>query len=171
MNLAQLTIGKYRMIGRILAREHPEMAKQLLDQVTFPPPVETDQSKIDHYFSLFCQFRGIDYARFALQLKNSEKVYNQRIFLAAMLHLYMPHLFAIHPDDILMPYGLTVSIATAIGQKKSNVSTWCRQVRLMEKVYDEFREDVRAAVEYFLNLNSPTNGKNETKEGDGLLPR
>jgi hypothetical protein len=138
----------YALLGKLLFQKKPEIAQELLAFLPTQAPAETDLSKIPEYFRRFCEVKDIDPKDYTGSLYKSKKVYERRIFVAAMVHLYNPEAYLRPIDFIRQHRGLTRALCEAFCIKagswstSGNVSNMIREVIIWEKNYDDFAEAV-----------------------------
>lgn len=130
----------YILLGKLLAKNRPEIAAELLSAHNI---AETDYTKIPAFLHSFCILKGFD-------PKDSTKVAidHRREFLCAMLHLYNPQVFSQPIDGITLKVGFVRQVSNVILQHESNTSRMIREVLMLERVYDDFRNDVDTSLQY-----------------------
>lgn len=153
---------EYVLIGRLVVKQYPELAKDIVNLYIKHEPLETDYSKIEKYFDRFCCF-------YQSPLTKQEHVKMRRVFLACMLSLYNPIVFSQPLKNIIIPRSLFVkNIAQVFEMTEANVSqmirivvadyqTACKiqggQANQTEKsVYELFKEEVEASIKVLTNI-------------------
>ena len=117
-------------------------------------PREEDLSKIHQFYQEFCRYKNISYnfikePRARYSRKKTELI---RIFLGAMIHLYMPETFIVKKITPLT-YGFLTAIGKVTDKTKFKLSEEVNKVITMERVYPDFKGE----VELFLShLNTVT---------------
>lgn len=138
----------YALLGKLLIQKEPETAQKLIQ--TFIPedkPQEEDFTKIPALFERFCLIKGYDHNT----APRASKVETRRLFIAAVLHLYNPHVYNQPANQIILKYGFVRNISQVLHQKESNVSTMIREVILWEKQYEDFSNNVNSIIEKLTN--------------------
>jgi hypothetical protein len=133
-NLHTMLSLSYAQIGRMVWYTKPEVVNEILQQQQ--PPQESDLQMISGY-----------YARFLISYPNGnlkENVENRRLFIAAMFHLYQPEVFT--AKNIYVNRRLGKEISVQVGVQNYTVSKILREVVIMEKAYNEFREQVQKVL-------------------------
>jgi hypothetical protein len=144
----------FKMIGRELWNKLPHLAKSLLKPYLSAEPFDFDFTKLeDHYLVAFSSLHGIVKSDLQGPLFKSSKVDIRKLFIASMLHIYCPHIYFQHANEInLSKRGFVMWLAKALDQPESNISAAIREVVAWEKDYDEFRDKVFVIVEKLKNI-------------------
>lgn len=132
MKLTELSQSQLMMLARIVIKNRPEVAKEILAPVLDRSKSETDLSKI-------AEFRALFSAVIERGMKKSDM---DRLFIAVMVHLYHPEVHFVCTEDIRVKRGFLQHLSRATGQQGSNVSRFIRQAIEWEKIYAEFKESV-----------------------------
>jgi len=148
MQLLALAPKDFNIIGRLLAYENPGLANTLYDlyKSNLKPPAEKDLSKIDSFFIKFCREENINPTEHKGAQYKRVKVDKQRLFIAIILLMYVPHHFESVNKNTRIKNGLVKSIAEAINQDRSNVAKMIQEVITTLPVYDEFRGQAERLV-------------------------
>lgn len=128
----------YALLGKLLEKNRPDIAAQL---ITAHYTAESDYSKMRSYLQQFCQLKKSD-PRDASQVA----INYRREFLCAMLHIYNPHVFNQPTDGIVLRIGFVRQVSKVIIQNEGNTSRMIREVITLEKVYDDFRDQVHTTL-------------------------
>ncbi len=139
---------QYRMLGRLVIKKYPELAKELLASYMQHQPLEMDHTKLKNYFTIFCRTQGVKEEDYRGPLFKSEKVSKRRLFTACMMHLYCPQ---VYHDVSLSRTGFVLAMSETLRQKPANVSSTIREVVLWENRYDDFASTVEQSLEKILN--------------------
>lgn len=138
----------YKILGRLLGKKYPDLARELLATYKDHPPLETDHQKIPTFFKIFCFHLSVDEKELLGPLYKTSKVDVRRLFVACMTHLYYPHVYHQPPEEInLSKKGFVSSLSRALQQQEPNISVMIREVIAWEKDYDDFKEKVYSIVE------------------------
>jgi hypothetical protein len=140
-----LSTKQLSILGRLCAIQKPEVARELLSIYDIEP-VEKDHALIAKYFQSFCSLHDIQPAEYKGALFKSQKVHVRRIFVAAMIRVYIPHLYKAPPGTVRLEYGFVQGLSVELRLKNTNVAKMIREVIIMEKVYEEFRANVDATT-------------------------
>lgn len=137
----------YTLLGKILFQKEPELAQRLLsDYYPQKQPLDTDISRIQHYFSSYCAFQNIDPLEYTGRLYKSKKVEVRRLFIGAMLHIYNPQVYVQPIDQLILFHGFVRRLAGVLCQNEGNVSKMIREVITWEKNYQDFSGSVEQIV-------------------------
>ena len=152
VNPLSLSPKEYSILGRLCASQKPDVARELLS-IYDNKPLDKDHPNIQVYFIEFCRLQDIDPEEYKGALFKASKVEQRRLFIACMVHIYLPHLYvsATTAAGIRLDYGFISSLAESLNQKKSNISKMVREIVVTEKVYDEFRDRATWLVEQLTN--------------------
>jgi hypothetical protein len=123
----------YAQIGRLVATRKPEIIDELM--IGYIEPPQTNFSLIAIYHTRFIN----------LNLEKSYRTSNRKLFVAAMFHLYQPEVFT-NKNYYIKP-GLSKAIGKEVGMLNSNVSHLLREIIVMERAYDDFKEKVLKILE------------------------
>lgn len=145
------------MMGRELWNKSPNTAKTLIKPYLTAEPFDFNFTKIeDHYLVAFCSLNGIEKKQIQGPQFKSTKVDVRRIFIAAMVHIYCPHVYLQNSKEInISKKGFVMWLSKALCQHESNVSNLIREVVAWEHekgYYDEFKERVYGTVEKLKNI-------------------
>lgn len=134
-------LGKRRamLLGRLLLRHRPEVARELMPHLDTP---EADPARIPDYFEAFCALHSLDPDDYRGALYKSFKVERRKLFIACMLRLYNPACFAQPSDAIMVSRSFVARLSATLSQDKGNISRLIRQVIVMERAYEDFRGQV-----------------------------
>jgi hypothetical protein len=132
-------------LGRYLKKYRSEWATEILSLVSSEPkPVEDDLSMILGFYDLFVKASNGPQNR-------TEAVYQKRVFVGAILHLYSPNIFN-DRSRYSITKGLIKELSAVLSFKKSYVSEYLVPEAVMGyKTYDEFKADVNTTLQ---KLNS-----------------
>lgn len=150
-----------KMLGREVWNKLPQMATEILRPYLTVVPYDTDFKKIESFYLVaFCKDEGIGPEHIRGALFKSSKVDIRRLFIAAMVHIYCPHVYYQHANEInLSKKGFVMWLARAVDQHESNVSILIREVVAWEKStkwqegheviteYDRFKWRLNSIVE------------------------
>jgi hypothetical protein len=143
---------QYKILGRMVAKKHPDIAAQLLSTLNHTA-TETDIQKITLYYDQFCELQGIERNEYFGAVYKTSKVDIFRLFIASMIHLYYPEIYFQPIEEINMKKeGFVTALANSIGQPTSNVSNRIREVIQWENQYDDFKNKVFDMVEKLKNV-------------------
>lgn len=145
MNAMLIDIGRreYNLLGRMLVKQHPEIAEDLLSSLQ--RPFDTDLQNIPRYFKTFCELCGIADSDLLELRYDKDMVGNKRLFIACMLFLYDPGIFNSSVRDV--KYGLSTAISKLLHHNNGYIGSTMRDVITWYKAYDEFRAQVDEMVE------------------------
>lgn len=137
----------YMALGKMLLHKHPDIAETLLPycQVTG----ESDLSKLPVYFKRFCEIRNIEPTEHKGNIKNTDqknKMHERRLFIACVLHIYNQHIFHVDGTTPIMRTGFVKAISDCNSIDLSNASQTIRKVIFFEKVYEDFRNEIKETV-------------------------
>lgn len=139
------TLGKkqYLLLGRLLVLRHPEVANQLLGQISVDHQ-EADFSRVPEYYQAFCGIVNIDPLEYQGPLNETTKVDVRRLFVSVMLHLYTPQVYNHPADSIIIRRGFVKAVSGVLLVDPDYMSRFIRQTISMERHYDWYREKVDA---------------------------
>lgn len=139
-------IGKrgFTMLGRILVKHHPEIARDLLPSLSSEEN-ETDTQLIKYYYTRFCTIRNTNVAN-PVSPNNKHKFQERRTFIGAILKIYAKEVFAHPPSDPLLPKGFSKELSELLGMNKAEVSRNIRQILFDYRTYDHFRDELECIV-------------------------
>jgi hypothetical protein len=126
----------YLLLGRLLVKHRPEIAASLISE---QETRETDFAKIPKYLKQFCKYKGV---------KISDHINYRREFLSVMLHLYNPQVYNQPTDSIKLNKGFVLHVSIAVQQDNGNTSRMIREVISLEKIYENFRVEVAASLQF-----------------------
>jgi hypothetical protein len=139
-------IKRYMLLGKLVEQRHPDLASTLLSEINKSQPTETDMTKIGNFYRVFCHHNSMIKKQPYQKGQTTEIMYKRRIFIAVMLHIYSPGTYHQPPEFCSVTKGLTAEITVVLGIARSWVSKLYREVIVMEKVYDDFRQKVEDNV-------------------------
>jgi len=142
---------QFLLLGRLCASQKPELARELLS-IYNEKPISQDHSLISAFFLTFCQLQNINPDDYRGSLFKSKKVELRRLFIASMTHIYIPHVHNEPANCMRLHYGFLKQLSQELQQKPQNVGKMIREVITIEKVYEEFRANVKALT---LKLTQP----------------
>ncbi|GAO43779.1 hypothetical protein [Flavihumibacter petaseus] len=145
--------NEYQLIGKLVVEREPAFAANIVNSFRVSPAKERDLSKIPQFFTSYCQMRGVEQE--ALLVTSGDRTNKQliRVFVSAIMRLYCPELSLLVKFQMKVRSGLVQGIQRTINRTLSNTTVMIRQNLILETVYDDFREDVDAAVNHLLALN------------------
>jgi hypothetical protein len=126
----------YAQIGRLVATRKPEIIDELM--VGYLRPPQTNFNKIEGYYT---KFTNINPSSSSLK----ELVESRRIFIAVMFHLYQPEVFT--NKSVYIKPGLGKAISKEVGVQDYNLSKMLREIIVMERAYDDFKDKVLKILE------------------------
>jgi hypothetical protein len=136
-NPLRLTEKETFRLGRLCAIQKPEVARELLS-IYDTKPAEQDFSRIPHLFSAFCRINDVAQEHYQGPIYKGIKSDSRKRFIAAMVRMYLPHLY-LAPPGIRLDKGFTTKLAATLRLTKMCVGKVVREVVVQEKVYEEFR--------------------------------
>lgn len=142
--MASSALGKkqYLLLGKLLVTRHPEVATDLLKEVSASEPHEKDFGKMSNYFNVFCRIMNIQPTEYRGSLRKTYKTNVRRLYVSVMLHLYSPGSF-LHPaNNIIITHGFIKSISEVLDTDESYMCLLSREVISMEKFYDDYKISV-----------------------------
>lgn len=144
----------FKMIGRELWNRLPTKALQYLKPYISSIPYDTDFSRIQtFYLSAFSSIYGIEKEEIVGAVYKSSKVDIRKYFISCMVHIYCPHVYYQHANEInLSKKGFVMWLSKALQIPESNTSGSIREVLAWERDYEEFRTKVGAIVEKLKNI-------------------
>lgn len=131
----------FKILGRMVAKKHPDIARALLSTYQDHRPYDCDYSNIEIYFTQYCSMFPAT--------SQGHTVDSRRLFIGAMLRIYQPHVYYQPLEEInLGKRGFVTILSEVIGQHKQNTSSYIKQVILWEnKNYENMGLKVMAIVE------------------------
>jgi hypothetical protein len=142
----------YAILGRLVLQKDPETAHKLMSlYLPEQQPTETDLSKINSFFTIFCELQDINPEDLRGPVYKSWKVDTRRKFVAAMVHLYYPQAFLVPMDSIDAVTGLVKNISIVLKQDMGNTSKMIRQAVIWEGQYEDFERSVKEIIEKLSN--------------------
>lgn len=126
----------YAQIGRLVISKKPEIVTELM--AAYIAPKETDLSNIAEYHTNFLK-------SFPITGSLKENVEHRRLFIAAIFHLYQPEVFSTR--NIYVRPGLGKAVSAQVGIQNFHLSKILREVVIMEKAYEDFKERVQQILE------------------------
>lgn len=141
---------KYNLLGRLLAKRRPDVARQLLEEFhrETTQPLETDLTRMEQYLSQFCGYRGISLANVTYNLFKSRHIEYRREFIAAMIHVYSPQVYHQPPADRIFTYRFKTRLCQVLKIGINNIGKMLHEIILHESLYDDFRQRVECSVSY-----------------------
>lgn len=149
-NPLSLTPKELTILGRLCATQKPDVAKELLS-IYDTKPVEQDHAKIPSHFNRFCQLQDMNPDEYRGNLFKSKKSDLRRLFVACMVRMYLPHLYAAPRKGVRLAYGFTQALAKTFHLKGTNVAVMIREIVVHEKAYSEFRASVDEITSKLIN--------------------
>lgn len=149
----QAALGKkeLQLLGKLLIRDHPEIASNLYAVHCQPQPTETDLSKIPALFHKFCKIKGISPDECTPDTYCPGKCTGKHfrlLFVAVALHLYKPEIFNQPTGSFVIFGGFCITLTRLFNyQSRSKVSEIVREAVSWEKHYDDFRAEVERITE------------------------
>ncbi len=145
----QLAVGVtyYQLLGKLLVNQRPDVAEEILSQIH--KPIDIDLGKMDHYLSAFCSKHKITPSSITEVKHKSRAVELRRLFVASMLKVYHPGAFQCIEVLAIQRSGLVYKLSEVLHSNEGNMSKMIREVIMMVKVYDEFRDQVDSFVQQF----------------------
>lgn len=147
MNVALFSKSDLTLIGRLLARQQPDVAAELLSSIQPQPPHDTDQENIPYYFLTFCKIQNIESQELSLSRYNSEMVAAKKLLIACVLHIYCPVVFNQPVGLQNVKWGIVSRLSKSLHNTKPAISMLIQEVVTQYKVYDDFRDQVDMIVE------------------------
>lgn len=144
---SQLTKKDYQLLGRLLLKQKPEIAKELFHACIEPKPIETDLSRIPALFARFCAFRGISPSDYTGPLYKTSKTTLRRVFIGAILRMYAPEVYNMPENCLVLKRGIVKQLELTLCGKVDAASRVIRKVIAEERVYEDFRAQVAMTVE------------------------
>lgn len=145
-NPLRLTKKEIIFIGRQCASKTPETAMEYLS-VFDNKPWEKDHTRIGQFFQEYCNLHNIAPDDYRGAILTRFKTALRRQFVASMVRMYLPQLYAASATSVRIDYGFTQSLATTLILKRQNLTKMIREVVVQEKVYPEFRAAVDEITE------------------------
>ena len=133
---------QFLLLGKLLVKRHPELATELMQEVTEDEPQETDLSKIESYFQSFCEQMNIDPHEYKGGVKKRSKTHIRRLFVSVMIHIYQPQSFRQPTNQIIITYGFNRTISQVLGLNEAYMCRVVRDAIGVEKIYQDYREQV-----------------------------
>src|SRR5436190_1656422 len=133
---------KYTLLGKLVELHHPEIAQTLLSESS---PVETDLSKVENYYRLFCDQNEIGYKELSTEydhsivrkLNRTERGNLKRVFIGAMIHLYSPASYKHPKGAVIFTKGLQSTLRKVIGLDHRVMNLLFDQVVAMKRVFED----------------------------------
>lgn len=141
--------SELKVLGREVWKKLPMLAQKILKPYLTAVPYDTNFNKIERYYlPAFASLIGINPEYIQGPIFKSTKVDIRKLFMAAMIHIYCPHVYYQHPSEInLSKKGFVMCLSGALKIPESNTSGAIREVVAWEKDYDDFRAKVHLLVE------------------------
>lgn len=139
---------QYALLGFLLLKQKPDVANELLeDYLPKREAPENDIRKIEDFYQQFCQLKGLEAEDIRGPLYKTSKVEIRRQFIAAILHLYLPHVYD-QPDEYIMigKSGVAKRLAAVFCITKERISQVVREAVFFEKQYQDFSESVASII-------------------------
>jgi hypothetical protein len=144
--MAALSYRTYAQLGRILFKQRPEVARELLAVVQYDP-AETDITLIPALFITFCQVQTISPDEYTGRVHKTHKIDMRRLFIAAVIFLYAPQLYESTPGAAIVKYGLSGALTEALQQDASLTSRLIKEVIARYRAFPDYRQEVKTIVE------------------------
>lgn len=146
--MPSLSKKEYRFIGMQLTRQNPDLAMSILRSHTTDKvmPEVTDHGLMAVYLVRFCLYINHTTEDIVGCLRKPELVDVRRQFIAAMIHLYNPHVYTQQFDNLLFSYRFVKCLAETLHVDHSNMSKHLREVIIRERVYEAFAAQVQETL-------------------------
>jgi hypothetical protein len=145
-----------KLLGKIVYSHDPKVARQLVQSVKrINNNREHQFTDIAQQFETFCLFFDLTKGFIIHPSSEERRARNEyiRIFLASMLHIYMPELFYLKKSGNL-PIGLLQEISKCTNRLIPLLSQDVKKVIVMERTYADFRGHVE---NYLMHIHKPIN--------------
>lgn len=144
--LLPMHIGRktYQQLGKLVHKQHPDLASQILRQYIHVDALDNDLSNIPNYYRAYCNLYAVNGAK---------QVKERKLFLSAILRIYSPGIHNQHAQNLVYPRGLGAAIREAFEDPRYNVYRTIQQILTHEKIYESYRDEVTEVVQNIHPLN------------------
>jgi hypothetical protein len=133
-------------IGKLVMKKHPDLYREMLEELQSCNPIDTDFSHISHYFNRYAEWLSTSPDDLRLPDRNRTRSMKIKVFVAAMLRIYKPELITVNGN--ILKYGFSIVLSNVIGRRQSNLTKIAKEVTVLERAYEEFRSEVDAVEVY-----------------------
>lgn len=138
---------KVLALGMLLLKRHPDISQSLLSELETEEPYDTDFDRIPKYFQVYSQMISLSVEQLRSPDWSRDRSFHLKIFVASMLRIYRP-LIITWRGSTLKP-GFNLKLSKVLNQYQPNISKLVHEVVVLEKAYEDFRNEVDYA-EYYL---------------------
>lgn len=118
---------------------------ELLEKSERLKPSQTDLALIEKYYFLFCKANKVNPVDFTGSIREGGKVETRKVFVSAMLRIYNPQVY-MQSESPVLSVGFIKQISGVLKLNTGYMSRMVREVILMEKVYDDYLEQVNKLI-------------------------
>lgn len=137
-----LTTPQYEQLGREVFKRHPELARQIIGEVSIYPDIK-DLEKVPRILELFSEHHGNRFSG-----KSQSEIQARKIFLMVLILCF--HAEARKPD-IRIRHGLYSAAAKALGTSISITRKHANNARAEYSIYKDFKNQVDSLYQKIRN--------------------
>lgn len=151
MARSQYTRSQVLELGMLALKRYPEVCTDLLSEIDEfnSPGFDTDLDNMKKYFSVFCARNGELNDIFLIKKWSRRRTQSIKVFTAAMIRIYKPFRLS-YCGTYLLP-GFSKELSKVVELQGPNISQLVKEVGVLEKAYDEFRDEVDY-TEHYLSI-------------------
>lgn len=158
---------KVLALGMLMLKKHPDMSRSLLSELEAEEPLDNNYNRIQDYFKVYTNLISVSGDQLRTRDNNRENRFHLKVFVATMIRIYQP-LMPTMRGNVIKP-GFSSSLGSVINILSPNITLMVKEVLVMERAYDDFRDEVDY-TEYYLtqSIKPQLNGQDLQKENNRL---